>query len=63
MQFILAGASAVQVGTATLDRFGIFNEINLGILSYLESKGYRRLADMVGASHARPKAVAPGVYP
>lgn len=53
VQFILAGASAVQVGTATLDKFAIFNEINLGILSYLESKGYRSVEEMVGAAHAR----------
>ncbi len=51
VQFLLAGASAVQVGTATLGKFAIFNEINLGILSYLERKGYGSLREMVGAAH------------
>ena len=52
VQFFLAGASIVQVGTATLEKLALFNEINLGIMSYLESKGYRSLRDMVGAAHA-----------
>lgn len=54
VQFILAGASAVQVGSATLGNLGIFNEINLGIISYLESKGYPGLRDMVGTAHIGP---------
>lgn len=64
VQFFLAGASAVQVGTATLSNLALFNEINLGILSYLESKGYRSLQEMVGAAHAvsqQAKAVTAGV--
>jgi dihydroorotate dehydrogenase (NAD+) catalytic subunit len=52
VQFLLAGASAVQVGTATLEKLALFNEINLGIVSYLESKGYQSLRDIVGAAHA-----------
>ena len=52
VQFLLAGASAVQVGTATLQKLALFNEVNLGIISYLESKGYGRLSDMVGAAHS-----------
>ncbi len=51
VQFFLAGADAVQVGTATIKRFDIFNDINVGILSYLERKGIPRLADIVGAAH------------
>jgi len=63
VQFLLAGASAVQVGTATLEKLALFNEINLGIISYLESKGYRNLKDMVGAAHTAgtsPGAVVAG---
>ncbi len=63
VQFLLAGASAVQVGTATLRKLAVFNEINLGILSYLESKGYGSLREMVGAAHvagAIPQAVTSG---
>ncbi|MDG6901142.1 MAG: dihydroorotate dehydrogenase [Nitrososphaerota archaeon] len=51
VQFFLAGADAVQLGTATIRRFEIFNDINLGIISYLERKGLSRLGDLVGAAH------------
>jgi len=53
VQFFLAGADAVQVGTATVKKFAIFNDINLGILDYLERKGIPRLEDMVGAAHLK----------
>jgi dihydroorotate dehydrogenase (NAD+) catalytic subunit len=51
VQFFLAGADAVQVGTATVKNFEIFNDINLGVISYLERKGVHRLADLVGLAH------------
>ena len=51
VQFFLAGADAVQLGSATVRRFEIFNDINLGIISYMNRKGYRKLSDMVGAAH------------
>lgn len=53
VQFFLAGADAVQLGTSTIRKFDIFNEINMGILSYLERKGMSSLGDLVGAAHAR----------
>ena len=51
IEFFLAGADAVQVGTATIKKFAIFNDINLGIISYLERKGFPNLKDIVGAAH------------
>ena len=51
IEFFLAGADAVQVGTATIKNFAIFNDINLGIISYLERKGFPSLKDIVGAAH------------
>lgn len=51
VQFFLAGANAVQLGTATISKFAIFNDLNLGIISYLERKGVARLQDLVGAAH------------
>ncbi len=51
VQFFLAGADAVQIGTATIGRFAMFNELNLGIISYLERKGLARLDELVGAAH------------
>ena len=50
VQFFLAGADAVQLGTATMKKLAIFNDVNLGILSYLEKKGVARLGDIVGAA-------------
>ena len=51
VQFFLAGASAVQVGSATIGKLALFNDINVGILEYLESKGYRNLGEIVGTAH------------
>lgn len=51
VQFFLAGADAVQIGTATVKKFEVFNDINLGVISYLERKGVDRLADLIGAAH------------
>jgi dihydroorotate dehydrogenase (NAD+) catalytic subunit len=51
VQFFLAGANAVQLGTSTVRKFEVFNDINLGIFSYLERKGLTRLNDMIGAAH------------
>ena len=51
VQFFLAGADAVQLGTATLRKFEIFNEVNLGVISYMERKGIGKLGDLVGAAN------------
>lgn len=51
VQFILAGANAVQIGTSTMGRLAMFNDVNLGVLSYLERKGVDSLEDLVGAAH------------
>jgi dihydroorotate dehydrogenase len=45
------GADAIQVGTATIRKFAIFNDINAWILEYLESKGAKNLGEIVGAAH------------
>lgn len=49
VEFILAGASAVQLGSAVGDRWlGVFGEINEGILSYMRQKEIRSISEMVG---------------
>ena len=49
VEFFLAGASAVQVGSAIGDnQIGVFNDINKGILQYMKRKGYFSIKDMVG---------------
>lgn len=53
VEFFLAGANAVQVGTATIKKLAIFNDINIGVMSYLEKKGFSSLKDIVGAAHSK----------
>jgi dihydroorotate dehydrogenase (NAD+) catalytic subunit len=48
VQFFLAGADAVQVGSATIRRMDIFNDINVGIASYLERKEIRSVGELRG---------------
>ena len=60
VEFFLAGANAVQIGTAKINKFAIFNDINLGVISYLERKGFTSVKDIVGTAHNNggPAAVA-----
>ncbi len=52
IQFIMAGARAVQVGTATfVDPFAIPKMI-AGLATYLDQNNVRSLEGMVGAAHA-----------
>ena len=49
LEFIIAGASAVQVGTANfIDPF-IWSKLLKGIRAYAQRAGIRRLADLVGS--------------
>jgi dihydroorotate dehydrogenase (NAD+) catalytic subunit len=49
IEFILAGASAVQVGSAVGDNWiQVFDEINKGILQYMEKKEYSKIEEMIG---------------
>jgi dihydroorotate dehydrogenase (NAD+) catalytic subunit len=51
VRMFLAGADAVQLGTATIKGFEVFNEVNAGVLEYMERKSIARLSDIVGAAH------------
>ncbi|MCD6504254.1 dihydroorotate dehydrogenase [Candidatus Bathyarchaeota archaeon] len=54
VEFMLAGASAVQVGSGIMVKdLGIFSSIVEGINLYLESKGFSRVDEIVGLSHRR----------
>jgi len=54
VEFMLAGASAVQIGTAIASEgLGVFKSINRGVDSYLRKKGLRSVKDIVGLSHRR----------
>lgn len=54
VEFLLAGATAVQIGTA-IARKGIevFESVARGIDSYLERKGFDRVEEIVGLSHRK----------
>jgi dihydroorotate dehydrogenase (NAD+) catalytic subunit len=49
VEFVLAGASAVQIGSAVAEKWvGVFPKINNGILKYMERKNFQKIQDMIG---------------
>jgi len=49
VEFFLAGASAIQIGSAIGDNWiDVFSDINNGIISYMERNGFSKIEDMVG---------------
>ena len=53
VEFFLAGASAVQIGTAVADNVEIFGAVTKGVESYLRRKHYANLKEMVGLAHRK----------
>jgi dihydroorotate dehydrogenase (NAD+) catalytic subunit len=52
VEFILAGASAVQIGTAIAFKgIQVFTQIVEGIKEYLEKKRFRSVIQIVGMAH------------
>jgi dihydroorotate dehydrogenase (NAD+) catalytic subunit len=52
VEFMLAGASAVQIGTAiSTGNIEVFREIVSGIEAYVKRKGYGSVTEVVGRSH------------
>jgi dihydroorotate dehydrogenase (NAD+) catalytic subunit len=52
VEFFLAGASAVQIGTAVaLENLDVFHAINRGVKTYLKKKQYRSVEEVVGVAH------------
>jgi len=48
-EFILAGASAVQIGTAFLQKGpGIFEQVQKELLDFMDKKGYKNIEDVCG---------------
>jgi dihydroorotate dehydrogenase (NAD+) catalytic subunit len=58
LEFIIAGASAVQVGTANFVDPFIWQKIHDGITSYMERHKISRIADLVGSIEIPQKAHA-----
>lgn len=53
VEFFLAGASAVQVGTGIAYRgLEIFRELTEGIEKYLAHRGYKSIGEIVGLAHS-----------
>ena len=52
VEFLLAGASAVQIGTAIAQQNPeVFQNINRGITAYLKKKKHRSIKEIVGKAH------------
>ena len=59
LQFLLAGASAVQVGTATFTNPRAALEVLDGLEGYVKESGLERIAELIGA--AQPPAAQGGI--
>jgi dihydroorotate dehydrogenase (NAD+) catalytic subunit len=53
VEFFLAGASAVQIGTAVGIDIEVFDTINRGITAYLRRKSFGRVKEIVGLAHRK----------
>ncbi len=51
VEFLLAGASAMQIGTALYKGVEIITEINKGIIHYLKDNQYKSINDIKGLAH------------
>jgi len=52
VEYFLAGARCVQIGSAMSGEFlGTFENINRGISSYMQNNGYSNLNGMIGDAH------------
>lgn len=56
LEYIMAGASAVQVGTAVWsDGLGVFSKISGGLMKFMAENGFNSVKEMVGIAHgSRP---------
>lgn len=51
VEFFLAGASAVQIGSAIGDNWiGVFDDINSGIKKYMSENGFSTIREMIGVA-------------
>lgn len=54
IEFIMAGASAVEIGSAVYEDIGVFASVSMGISDYLDRKSMQ-LEDIKGLAHRRNK--------
>lgn len=60
LEFILAGASAVQIGTMSFVDPSVWRRTHDGLLDYCRRHGVRAISELTGALVADVKAVPPG---
>jgi dihydroorotate dehydrogenase (NAD+) catalytic subunit len=53
IEFFLAGASAVQIGTAVADDIEVFQSVTKGVEMYLRKKHYSSIKEIVGLAHRK----------
>ncbi len=53
VEMMMAGASAVQIGSAVYDDINVFSGIADGIDEFINEKGYKNSAELVGLAHRR----------
>lgn len=51
VEFLLAGASCIQIGTALIKGLSVFKEILEGLTSYMKKKSFKSLKDIIGRAH------------
>ena len=52
VEFLYAGASCVQIGTAVMyNGLEVFSQINSGLEKFMNNKGYQKVEEMVGLAH------------
>jgi dihydroorotate dehydrogenase (NAD+) catalytic subunit len=53
VEMIMAGASAIQIGSGTYEGLNVFSDITTGINRFLEEQGYAKTEDITGIAHER----------
>jgi dihydroorotate dehydrogenase (NAD+) catalytic subunit len=53
VEFFLAGATAVQIGTAVANDIEVFQSVTKGVETYLRKKNARSVKDIVGLAHRK----------
>lgn len=51
IEFLMAGASAVQIGSGVIKGLSIFSEIIEGLKHFMKKKGYENISCVVGLAH------------
>ncbi|MFX0105688.1 MAG: dihydroorotate dehydrogenase [Candidatus Hodarchaeota archaeon] len=59
VEFMLAGATAVQIGTALYKGVEIITEINDSLIYYVKNNGYSSISEIIGLAHEHKTQEAP----